>query len=124
MARAQPMHMASNTHTWGSMQLRRVVWNSYVRSPTSVTWETNNDRFTIQEPILPIVGKRQVRHYPRVAKKEKQTWSTALTVNQTNKVLLQAKKDTYLWFPSRALASNFSGWLLPLHSFRLYLNLF
>ena len=74
--------MANNTHTWGGVQLCRVVWDSYVRSPTFVTWETSNDRFTILEPVLSIVSKRWVTHYPRVTKNEKQTWPTFATINQ------------------------------------------
>jgi len=42
----------------------------------------SNDKFTIQESILPIARKRQVTHYPKVTKKEKQTWPTAWTINQ------------------------------------------
>ena len=58
------------------------MWNSYVRSPTFVTWETSNDRFTILEPVLSIASKRWVTHYPRVTKNEKQTWPTFATINQ------------------------------------------
>ena len=51
-------------------------------------------------------------------KKEKQTRPIATTINQTNKVLLRAKNDIYiyiyLWCPFGALASNFSEWLTPL----------
>ena len=90
MARAQPMHMAYNMHTWGGVQLHRVVWDSYVLTPTFVAWETSNEKFTILELVLPITSKSQVTHYPRVTKKEKQTWPTAATINQTNKVFLQA----------------------------------
>ena len=42
--------------------------------------------------VCQLSSKRQVTHYPRVTKKEKQTWPTALTINQTNKVLLRAKR--------------------------------
>ena len=31
----------------------------------------SNDKFTIQEPGLPIASKRQVTHYPRAIKKKK-----------------------------------------------------
>ena len=36
---------------------------------------------------------------------------------------LTSSKDTYMWCPSKAHASNFSGWLVPL-VFHLYLYLF
>ena len=65
------MHIENNTHTWGGVQLCRVAWDSYVRSPTGVIQETSNNRFTIQEPSLTIASKRQVTHYPRVTKKKK-----------------------------------------------------
>ena len=42
-------------------------------------------------PSLPIISKRRVTHYSKVTKKEKQTWPTMSTINQTNKVLLRAK---------------------------------
>ena len=84
--------MANNTYKWGGVQLRKVAWDLYVRIPTFVTKETSNDRFTIQEPVLLIASKRQVTHYPKVTKKEKQTWPMASTINQTNKVLLRAKR--------------------------------
>ena len=58
MAWAQPTHTVNNTYTWGGVQLRKVVWDLYVRSPTGVTRETSNDRFTIQEPSLPIVKQK------------------------------------------------------------------
>ena len=54
----------------------------YVRISTFVARETNNDRFTIPERVLPIASKRQVTHYPRVAweKKNKQSqWPQPLT---------------------------------------------
>ena len=50
--------------------------------------ERSNDRVTILEPIFPIASKRRVTHYPRVTKKETQTRLTAITINQTNKLLL------------------------------------
>ena len=68
------------------------MWDLYARIPTFVTQEMSNDRFTLQEPVLPIASKRQVTHYPRVTKKEKQTWPTASIISQTNEVLLQAKR--------------------------------
>ena len=64
------MHMVNNTHIWGRVQLRRVTWYLYVQSPTGVTQETSNDKFTIQEPDLPIASKGQVTHYPKVTKKK------------------------------------------------------
>ena len=107
--------MANNTHTWGGVQLCRVVWDSYVRSPTFVTWETSNDRFTILEPVLSIVSKRWVTHYPRVTKNEKQTWPTFATINQNKQGAFTSLKGyIYIWCPSGAFASNFSRWLVPL----------
>jgi len=58
--------MAHNTHTWGRVQLHRITWDSYVQIPTFIAREMSNERFTIPEPILPIVSKRRVMHYPRV----------------------------------------------------------
>ena len=52
------------------MQLRKVSWDSYVWSPTFVTQETSNDRFTILKPVLPIASKRRATHYLRVIKKK------------------------------------------------------
>ena len=54
-------------------QLCRITWDLYlsVRSPTNVTRETSNDRFTIQGRSLPIASKRWVTHYPKVTKKGK-----------------------------------------------------
>ena len=63
--------MANNTYKKGEVQLHRVAWDSYVQIPTFVTREMSNNRFTIQESILPIVSKRRVTHYPKVTKKEK-----------------------------------------------------
>ena len=54
------------------MQLQRATWDLYIRSPTFVTWETSNDSFTIPKPILPLVSKSQVTHYPRVTKRKKE----------------------------------------------------
>ena len=84
------MHMAHSMHTWGKVQHRRVMWDTYVQIPTFVAQKTRNDRFTIPEPILPITRKMQVTHYLRVTKKEKQTWPTIATIYQTNNVLLRA----------------------------------
>ena len=42
--------------------------------------------------VFQFSGKRRVTHYLWVTKKEKQTWPMASTINQTNKVLLQAKR--------------------------------
>ena len=64
------MHTANNMHTWGRVQLRRITWDLYVQSPTSVTQEMSDNSFTIQEPGLPIASKRQVTHYPRVTKRK------------------------------------------------------
>ena len=89
---AQPTHTTNNMHTWGGVQLRRVTWDSYARIPTFITQEISNDMFTLQEPVLPIASKRQVTQYPRVTKKEKQTWPIASIINQTNEVLLRAKR--------------------------------
>ena len=44
----------------GRVQLRRVMWDSYIWSSMGVTGETSNDMFTIQEPGLPIASKRWV----------------------------------------------------------------
>ena len=35
-AQAQPMHTTHITHTWGGVQHRRALWDSYVRIPTFV----------------------------------------------------------------------------------------
>ena len=59
-------------HTWGEVQLWRVAWDSYVRSPTFVAREISNDRFTIPEPVLPLTRKWRVTHYPKVTKKKKE----------------------------------------------------
>ena len=61
------MHMAHNMHTWGRVQCCRVMSDLYV---TFVAQKMSNDRFAILEPILPIVSRRRVTHYPRVTKKE------------------------------------------------------
>ena len=71
MVWAQPMHMTHITHTWGGVQLRRVVWDSYVRSPTFVAQETSNYRFIMPWLILPLASKWWVTHYPIVTKKKK-----------------------------------------------------
>ena len=84
------MYTTHNLDKWGGVQLCRVAWDSYVRISTFVAWESSNDKFTILEPISLIARKNGVTHYPRVIKKEKQTWPTAATINETNNVLLQA----------------------------------
>ena len=100
-------------NTWGGVQLCRVMWDSYVRIPIFVTREISNNRFIILEPILLIASKRWVTHYPRVTKKEKKKKRPmAITINQTNKGAFTSLKG-YINL-SRALASNFSGWLVPL----------
>ena len=75
----------------------------------------SNNRFTIQELVLPIASKRQVTHYPGVTKNEKRTWLTTSTINQTNKMLL--------WAISILISSNLVR-LLPPCDFYLYPNLF
>ena len=52
------MHMAHSMHTWGKVQRRRVMWDTYVQIPTFVAQKMSNDRFTIPEPVLPISSKR------------------------------------------------------------------
>jgi len=54
-----------------------------------------------------------VTHYPKVTKKK--TNIAKGSKHQSNKqIALTSANDTYLWCPSVALASNFSGWLSPL----------
>ena len=133
--------MTNSTHTWGGVQLHIVAWDLYNRNPTSVTRATSNDRFTIQEPILPIASKRWVTHYPRVTKKEKETWPTASTINPKNKALLRAKGYISVvsiwgfwlkllwvalasgWFLSLSQTLHFLKWLLPLSQSLLFLCL-
>ena len=98
----------------------------------------SKNKFTIQETDLPIASKRRVTHYPRVTKKENQTWPMASTINQVNKVLLRAKMihicgvhlgllpqtflgGSYLWVISVSI-SFFAifGWLLPLSQTLLF----
>ena len=135
------MHMTNNKHTWGGVQLHIVAWDLYNRNPTSVTRATSNDRFTIQEPILPIASKRWVTHYPRVTKKEKETWPTASTINPKNKALLRVKGYISVvsiwgfwlkllrmalasgWFLSLSQTLHFLKWLLPLSQSLLFLCL-
>ena len=52
------MHTANHTHIWGRVQLHEVAWDLYVRSPIGVTRETSNEKFTIQEPGLPIIKQK------------------------------------------------------------------
>lgn len=39
--------MTNNMYTWGGVHSQRIVWDSYIRNPTCITQETNNNRFTI-----------------------------------------------------------------------------
>ena len=78
MAWAQPTYTTHITHTWGRVQLQRAVWDSDVRSPTFVAWETSNNRFTIPEPVLTLVSKWRVTYYPIVTQKEKRKQTRAL----------------------------------------------
>jgi len=71
MAWALPTYTTHITHTWGGVQLQRAVWDSDVRSPTFVAWETSNNRYTILEPVLTLVSKWRVTHYLIVTQKEK-----------------------------------------------------
>jgi len=66
MAQTQPTHTIHIMHTWGEVQLRRVAWDSYVRSPAFVAQDTSNDRFTVPKPVLPLASKWRVTHNPRV----------------------------------------------------------
>ena len=132
MARAQPMRMAYNMHTWGRVQLHRVVWDSYVLTPTFVAWETSNEKFTILELVLPITSKSQVTHYPRVTKKKNKHGQQPQPPTKQTRGFYEIKgfiSVVSIWgsclkLLQVALASNFVGWLLPLGSFCLYLSLF
>ena len=66
MARAQPIHTTHNTHTWGKVQLCKVMSDLYIRILTLVAWETSNDRFTIPELVFSIASKRPMTHYLRI----------------------------------------------------------
>ena len=129
------MHGSGLTHAHGKqhaymgrVQLRRVAWDSYVRSPTGVTRETSNDKFTIQEPILPIASKRRVTHYSRVTKKRqnKHGLQPQLSTKQT-RCSYELKRYIYV-VSIRGSCLNLlwvaltSWWLLSLISISSFLN--
>ena len=70
--------------------------------------------------VCRLLNKRWLTHYPKVTKKEKQTWPTSSNINPTNKVLLWARQRTYLGVSicrsclKLLLVAFASRWLLPL----------
>ena len=91
MVQAQPTHTTHNTHTWGGVKLRRVAWDSYVQTPTFVTWEMSNNRLTTPELVLPIASKMRVTHHPRVTKKKNKGAFTSS--NKQTRLLLRAQTN-------------------------------
>ena len=88
-----------NPCTWHTSCIQGAGYNSkelrdsYVWSPSFVAWEMSNDRFTVPEPVLPLVSKCRVTTYPKVTKKEKkkknkQGYSYELTQQKANEYSL------------------------------------
>ena len=122
------MHMTHITYTWGEVQLRRAMWDSYAWSPTFVAWEMSNDMFTILEPVLPL-DSLSLSHLKR-KKENKQRCFYELT-QQTTKgyglcgvhpgLLSQTSPGDLLLLPSSLLSIPFLVRLLPWLDLGLFL---
>lgn len=119
------MRLRPNPHTWQTTRIHGAGSNSIELRGIHMSEvpSTLLGRQVMIGPLPKNLGcqlsiKRRVTHYPRATKKEKQAQPIALTINQTNKMLLRAKRIHRVSICGSCLklllVAYASGWLLSL----------
>ena len=130
---SSPTHVHSEQHAYMERGVTLQNCMGFICPKSHQCYLRNkNDKFIIQETIMPIASKRQVTHYPRVTKKKNKHGQQPQPPTKQTRGFYEIKgfiSVVSIWgsclkLLQVALASNFVGWLLPLGSFCLYLSLF